>query len=200
MESIDREEIHNSSLLYSDYDSLFVDNNEKDSNLSSIYLLSDHKSMNVVDKEESSKSFEPSINPITHDDSKSVLVKSNVPVKPPKMMGKFDLKKQCEKLGCSIWNEEQRLPFHSMYELNVGLSSERECLIDIDQQYDQARQERDHQNMLILNIAFDELLSNDRAFQLIFLLTPPEFNKEEDEILTHLKSKWEDFKTKLSNL
>ena len=161
MESIEREEIHNSSLLFSDHDdSLFVDNNEKDSNLSSIYLLSDpHKSMNVVDKDESSKSFEPSLNPITHDDSKSVLVKSNVPVKPPKMMGKFDLKKQCEKLGCSIWNEEQRLPFHSMYELNVGLSSERECLIAIDQQYDQARQERDHQNMLILNIAFDELLS-----------------------------------------
>ena len=67
------------------------------------------------------------------------------PIKTPGVIGNFDLKTKCDELGAHSWNEEHRLPFHPMYEIKESLQN-IDSLSTIDQQFDQARQERSRQH------------------------------------------------------
>ena len=82
------------------------------------------------------------------------------------------LRRLCENLG-SIWHDNQRLPFDHAYEPLGVISTEVLPSTKNLERLNLAKKERNRQNEAFLNSAIHELMENNRAEQLILLLSPP---------------------------
>ena len=129
-------------------------------------------------------------------DQSELIIKTKLPcpLDTERWLGNYILRDACKH---NTWHEEQRLSFNAFYESSrpVVLPVDKTCSqsLGISFSSDCARQERERQNDLTLNVAFSALLKDNRAYDLLHLFVPPEFLCQTGGLPFDFQSKWFNF-------